>query len=247
VSGPAVTARAERAPARPPSPADATPLARKAALLLHALGERDRQWLIDQLSEAERGAVQGLVGELRALGIPPDPGLLDEVADGRRPPGDGSDRPSTSGAPPRQDVGDDPRSGSSSLLALDRADLALLAGILRDEPPGLVATLLAARSWPWRQALLQHLDFSHRRQVEEQLRRSGRLSAAGAWADAPAPAAPALLEHLTATLSRRLEASRGAPRAGDSLRAAETGSERSSAHVRGASGLARLFGRRPRS
>lgn len=51
-------------------------LARKAALLLHALAPADRQQMLLALAEPERAQLQGLLDELRSLGIPADQDLL---------------------------------------------------------------------------------------------------------------------------------------------------------------------------
>lgn len=49
---------------------------RRAALALHALARRDQRWVLDRLAPAQRRLVTGLLGELRALRIPADAGLL---------------------------------------------------------------------------------------------------------------------------------------------------------------------------
>lgn len=52
---------------------------RRAALALHALGARDREWLLAQLPIEDRRAVQLLLDELNELGIPPDASILNEA------------------------------------------------------------------------------------------------------------------------------------------------------------------------
>lgn len=49
---------------------------RRAALTLHALAAPDRDWLLQQLPVADRSALQGLLAELRELGIPADAGVI---------------------------------------------------------------------------------------------------------------------------------------------------------------------------
>jgi hypothetical protein len=54
---------------------------RKAALLLHAMRPRDQRWILDQLDANQRMVLQDLLAELKELGIPAEPSLLDAVAD----------------------------------------------------------------------------------------------------------------------------------------------------------------------
>jgi hypothetical protein len=49
---------------------------RRAALTLHALATPDREWLLEQLPAAERGALRGLLVELQDLGIPADADVI---------------------------------------------------------------------------------------------------------------------------------------------------------------------------
>lgn len=51
----------------------------RAALALHALARRDQRWVLDRLAPAQRRLVTGLLGELRALRIPADAGLLESL------------------------------------------------------------------------------------------------------------------------------------------------------------------------
>lgn len=50
---------------------------RLAALTLHALAEDDRQWILGQVSPAQRQALQALLLELESLGIPKDRSLVE--------------------------------------------------------------------------------------------------------------------------------------------------------------------------
>jgi len=45
----------------------------RTALALHGLDASDRDWLLAQLPIADRDGVEALLGELRELGIPPEP------------------------------------------------------------------------------------------------------------------------------------------------------------------------------
>lgn len=106
---------------------------RHAALLLHAMGPADRQWLLDALTAERRARVEPLLQELRELGIPADEELL---------------RPVLAIAAPRE---------SGPLARLERlsaSEATALAQALLLEPRPLAARLLAMRDWPWKQAVL---------------------------------------------------------------------------------------------
>lgn len=109
--------------------ADLQPL-RRAALLVHGMPEADAAWLLASLSPAQRAALEPLLQELGAIGLPRDPTLLPELpSDRNAPPALGRNR---------------------SLAALDRRGVASLESVLRTEPGGVVAALLSSGAWPWR-------------------------------------------------------------------------------------------------
>ncbi|HEX7639614.1 MAG TPA: hypothetical protein VF457_14555, partial [Burkholderiaceae bacterium] len=118
--------------------------ARRAALLLHTVSAEDRGWLLAQLGEAQRARLQALVDELRAIGIPPAPELLRELAPAASIDG-------VAAADPAPD--------------LKRADPAALAHVLAGEPAELVALLLSLGPWPWSGDLLARLGGARQRQV----------------------------------------------------------------------------------
>lgn len=163
-------------------PAEPGPHLRKAALLLHAMPERDRAWLLGELPDAERKALGALLAELVKLGIPADRGLLDDALAAGEPP-----------ATARS-------SGGGAVNPLERvraADAGRLAAILRDEPALLVARLLRVEDWPWHKALLAQLGSTARRQVEQALQED-RVAVA-----------PALRAQLVEILAQRIAAADG--------------------------------------
>lgn len=195
--------RAAAASARggqPPRPAtDVASSARRAALLLHALPQPDRAWIVGQLGEQERAVVEILLRELRGLGIPADRALVDEViAPGRASSPSASPAAAhVAGSPARPDP------SSDRLAALAHADPARLAAILRDEPAGLIARLCSIREWPWRHAMLQQLG-EKRRRVAELLARASAPQSPVLSPRVRTAASASLDERLVATLLGRL-------------------------------------------
>lgn len=109
--------------------------ARLAALVLHALEQRDRDWLLASLSVAQRTLLEELLVELGELGIPSDPSLIDEIV--ARAPCEA--REAGNGTVERR---------------LEQLSASRIANLLRDEPPELIARLLRIRPWSWGSALL---------------------------------------------------------------------------------------------
>ena len=114
---------------------------RHAALLLHALDERDRQWLMASLTPPERAAVDPLLAELRDLGVRPgDAGTwVGGLVSGAAEP--------AAEAPPHR------TSGTAFVLEA-------LAGVLRTEPPSLVAAACRMQDATLRSALADRIPLS---------------------------------------------------------------------------------------
>ncbi|SFD93497.1 hypothetical protein [Paracidovorax konjaci] len=144
---------------------------RRAALLLHALSAEDRRWILQQMPEVQRQALQALLSELKALGIPPDKASLEKL-----PPA--SDRQHSPGQPqaeaPREESAE-----QTDLMALDTAGVASLALAWRAQPALLVAQALCLRPWPWRAALLERLPALQRQRVMDRLGAPGGCPRAG--------------------------------------------------------------------
>jgi Mg/Co/Ni transporter MgtE len=160
-----------------PGPRAVPPAARRAALLVHAMRELDRAWLLSQLRSEERAQLAPLLAELRELGISADRAILEQAIgatcgpDGRQQPADAQ---------------------AEAMAALRGADPRKLARLLRNEPVLLVAKLLRITDWPWRAAVLQKLGSVTRRKVEQALR------------DRDEQPGEALQNHLVAALVRRI-------------------------------------------
>ncbi len=174
--------------AEPSAPSSPAAQARRAALVLHAMAPADRAWVLERMEPSQRDALQVLLSELQALGIPPDPSGLDElgaaapdsIAAGTLPPGEAA----SSG--PEADP----------LMALGAPGIALLARAWRAQPPLMVAQALCLRPWPWRAALLEQLPALQRRRVMDLL---------GTVSSGPS-AAPALASAMLGGMRRCCEA-----------------------------------------
>jgi len=117
--------------------APAAPL-RKAALLLHAMCDADRRWMLEQVDASERARLDELLSELDALDFPSDAAFLDAVLQS---------------APPTRV---EPGARGPAQWSVDDA-----WGVFHDEPDGVIAAALAAAqdggSWSWGPALLRRL------------------------------------------------------------------------------------------
>ncbi|WP_399681010.1 hypothetical protein [Xenophilus sp.] len=157
---------------------------RRAALLLHSMQDEDRRWLLAALPVEAQGALAPLLAELGALGIERDAQVLEAAI--REVP---ARTRQVDILQANQGLAGDRRKGAAPwqadeafLLALDRDGIRLLAGLLREEPPTLVAHLLQARPWPWQEAVLLGLDDAARRLVREQCGGDGSSGAPEAGA-----------------------------------------------------------------
>jgi len=114
---------------------------REAALTLHALPAADRSWVLERLEPVERRLVQSHLDELAALGIPPDPSLLDEAVS----------KASTTASP---------------RAVISQASVFMMRSLLAEEPPGVIARLLALGEWRWADELVRELAPQCRQKVQ---------------------------------------------------------------------------------
>lgn len=132
---------------------------RKAALKLHTMSAKDREWLLQQFTEDEQASLTELLRELQELGIKSDFGMsgelsADETIDMSNPVPDNE---------PEVDK-------SVELLCAARAEE--IAMLLSNEPDMVAGVVLSAYPWPWRSQLLASYG------VEARLRASRALSQA---------------------------------------------------------------------
>lgn len=111
---------------------------RQSALLLHGLSKPDQRWLLSQLPESDRLILSQHLAELKQLGIPAEPALLDKATGAR---------------------------AASAAGPLHAAALPMVQQMLADEPVWMVAQVLALAEWPWRDALLASLPDGQRDRV----------------------------------------------------------------------------------
>lgn len=130
----------------------AAPL-RRAAMLLHSMGEADRRWMLERLDAAQRPRIEALLAELRALEFPVDADLV---------------RESLAGTVSTQVGPLVPPTGLSG-WGVEQA-----ARVLTSEPDDVIALLLRAGQWPWAAGLRTRLGAERVRRVE-----ASRYSQAG--------------------------------------------------------------------
>ena len=149
---------------------------RKAALVMHGLGEQDRQWLLERLPAHRARELNALLEELGALGFPSDDELIREAA----------------GTPSQSRAAVGPDSGP-----IARASVEQVHALLKDEPDALIALVISSGPGPWREALLLGFAPSRAKSIRElalsvntgpQLRAAVLDELAGRLASLPMPA-----------------------------------------------------------
>lgn len=168
----------------------------QSALLLHAMADSDRHWLLQRLDQTERQRLQTLLDELTALGIPSDEKILKQSLDCA---GGGNS---------------DAARHDTALRRLLLAAPESLAMLLKAEPDGLIARLLPVHDWPWRDELLARLGSVRAQGIREQMERSLRQNNSDGM-----PLANTALGHmLVASLLARLEPHAAVPQVTDAAR-----------------------------
>jgi len=175
---------------------------RKAALLLSSLREEDRAWLLARVDDSQRTRLAPLLSEVRGLGVSVDPRTLRELA---------------------QSDGDaqEPEADDSASASITSASASAVLEALGGEPDWLIAIVLRARPWPWREALLNLLGTERRSSIQKALPSGvevqprvietlvaaieARLDerAAGWWRDSKAPRGAARLRGAVGNLLKR--------------------------------------------
>lgn len=160
--------------------------ARQAALVLHAMQEADRNWILAALMPAQSLSLKSMLVELHELGVPADARLLRQVLPkhngeepsrfsslGSRLTGliESSMHAITTSQALEADLREDKTVFSLQAMAeLSPTQIDSLASVLRNEPAGLVARLLQMRPWMWQEVLLSRLGAVQRRKVLDELK-----------------------------------------------------------------------------
>jgi hypothetical protein len=146
---------------------------RRAALVLSSLRADDRAWMLARVHDTERVRLAELVSEVRGLGLSLDAQTLRQFVHS-----DGS----------QLDLeADDARSSN-----IASASPGAVHEILGREPDWLIAIVLRARPWRWREAFLSLLGAERRRRVGSALPPGIEVR-------------PRVIEALTSAISARLD------------------------------------------
>lgn len=120
---------------------------REAAVRVYRLSEADRAWLMDKLTDSERDQLQNALEQLKALGIPNDPQVLDELL------GQAADEL----AMLEQQHEQDDAERRHEIEQIDGASSLLVARLLEREPPWVIRVVLDYHDWRWKAAVIEQL------------------------------------------------------------------------------------------
>lgn len=162
------------------------PALRRAALALHATESDDRAWLLAQIPQDRRPALDRMLTDLDTLGLPRDRAMIEELL---------NRGPASRAAVENVPVGND--EGLSKLQSCEPAALAVL---LEHEPAALTAHVVALLPMAIQPGVLECLSAPKRRLVQEALARDY----ADARFDGSVNSAPRLTRALLHALLARL-------------------------------------------
>jgi len=165
---------------------------RRAALMLHAMPRADRDWALGSLEPGERTRIEPLLAEIEALGLEPDPSLIEAaLIDPRVGPG----------AAPVSVAQDD-----ASPPRIADADAGEIALVLEHEAPRTIAVILATFEAARAAEILDALDEG----LGDRIMSESRAAADGSGQGVGDETRQALLRALQARLDARWQASRHA-------------------------------------
>jgi hypothetical protein len=121
---------------------------RRAALMLHGLVPADREAVLGQLDPVHRVAIEPLLEELAELGLPSDTTLLEELL--------------------RSPAAVEPVEATPADVLMQAA-AADVERVIASEPPLVVARLLAAGDWPWKDTVLARSALPRQRRTADAL------------------------------------------------------------------------------
>jgi hypothetical protein len=165
---------------------------RRAALMLHAMPRADRAWALRSLEPCERTSIEPLLAEIDALGLEPDPSLIEAAL---------SDERVRLVTPPVSTAQSD--ASPPGMADTDPAEIAL---VLEHEAPRTIAVILAAFDAARASSILDALDDALGDRIVSAL----RVGAEGNGHGVGDETRQALLRALQARLDARWHASQNA-------------------------------------
>lgn len=128
------------------------PADRRAALAVHAMDPTDRDWLLAQLSRHERAALEPLLAELGAMGLPAGAWLGSLLS-----------------------IQHHAVEEATLVHQVEGLEGAVVAAILATEPDRLAAHVIGLCPWPWRDDVLTRIESERRTTIERLLGLRGGL------------------------------------------------------------------------
>ncbi len=123
-------------------------VARQTAMVLAGLPQAERDWVLNHLPPARARALASMVDEALHLGIRAEGAMLTRLIDAL----------------------DHQASPEDARAYLDLARAEAMCALLADSPAVLIARLLAAHPWRWREAFIARFSGPQKREVIEALR-----------------------------------------------------------------------------
>lgn len=118
---------------------------RRAALALHGLSAKDREWVLSQLPSSDKETLSGHLDELEELGFPSDVSdLVDAVT-----------------------AGDPPVRIAPEVELIDAAAPKVVHRILKDEQASTLALIVSCHPWQWQKRVMRGLGRVRSRAVRE--------------------------------------------------------------------------------
>jgi len=137
-----------------------TPGLKKAALRIHSLREKDRQWILQALPARQRASIESMLAQLANMDIPHNETWIESEKAGV----------STTSSPVIQ-------SNEDLLLMVDLFNVTQIRPVLDQMPENIVVVILSIHDWHWREQYLSKLKIRYRNQYENGIGRlKGRIS-----------------------------------------------------------------------
>jgi hypothetical protein len=129
---------------------------RQAALLLHAMTRRDREWLLGNLEPEQRSQLEIMLAEVHALGVPPVPAFVRDVLRSDEA------RELIAALRPVEPSG-------ASVSCLGQLSPARAHAVLLEEPDSVVISVLSRTAGWWQSAVLDAFGVQRRELLQRAL------------------------------------------------------------------------------